>query len=103
MYCDDLKHAHHTGFDIDLDLGELASGLVIAKALVVRHALALSRNRIAGDPPANLSHRDRARGLEADANRGVARLEIAGLRSKHRRRNPKKLLLEMRGCLADGG
>src|SRR5271168_2033364 len=49
VHRDDVRHAHDSRLGVDFDFGELASRLVGAKAAVVGHALALRRNRVAGD------------------------------------------------------
>ena len=54
VHRDDVRHAHDSRLGVDFDFGELASRLVGAKAAVVRHALALRGNRIAGNSLAHV-------------------------------------------------
>ena len=54
VHRDDVRHAHDSRLGVDLDFGKLASRLVGAKAVVVRHALALRGNRIAGNSLAHV-------------------------------------------------
>jgi hypothetical protein len=52
MNRDNFEHANDSGLGIDLDLGELASSLILAESLVIGNVLAVGCERVPGNPTA---------------------------------------------------